>query len=427
MISFHMTWISFFAVCLVFTDLCSAALTVDLPVKTTEQIDAGVNISDKEFYPKGKTFLFSLFSVLSPDLEKMKKDGFTVIGPYYGSQQKVAVLHKAKTADLKCIYRIGIGINFHTDDKVKIPSKEELYKLIQTQMAPALKSDRVICWYSASEEMRWWHPKECKLLKLTYEVVKELDPLNRPFFMYEPNARTASSLTKMLKYQDYSAKGMYVNLSGHQNDRVWCRWSTEQEIEAIKLSGRPDIVPICVPEMNCDPAPEYTNMIPLWTRHDIYCSLVNGAKGVVIWSGFRRGGFSTYNKYYAGYASVAREINGPLNLGKIFLFGKKKNDLSIKIIEGKESLDLTVEGKEHTYPSVSILNTAYNNKRYLFLVNSDSNPVKMAINGFDHYPVTIHSVLEGKDLVFRKKVVLSLGPYGVIVLQVPTNALGGGK
>ena len=53
-------------------------------------------------------------------------------------------------------------------------------------------------------------------------------------------------------------------------------------------------------------------MIPKWVRHDVYLSLISGAKGIVVFSGWRRPKFPAFDRYFEAYAECAREINGPL-------------------------------------------------------------------------------------------------------------------
>lgn len=52
MMSSRATQLSVFVACLFLSYLCSSMLTAD----TTEQLEAGSNISNEKFYPKGKLF-----------------------------------------------------------------------------------------------------------------------------------------------------------------------------------------------------------------------------------------------------------------------------------------------------------------------------------------------------------------------------------
>lgn len=390
-----------------------------------------VKLPDDEFYPDGKKFMFSIFSVLSPDLEKLKDDGFTAIGPYYGEQKKSGVLEKAHATGLKCFYRVGEHIDFVHDPNYVLPSDKEIVEQIREVMLPVVDDPSIACWYLGNEELRHWRPDEMRWLEVATQAIKQLDPLKRPIWMYEPNHRPAEGLAKTLKYQDYCGKGDYVNLAGYQNNRVWIKWSIAQQMEAIKISGKKNAVPLCVPEMCCDPEPQFHEMIPLWCRHDIYCSLVNGAKGVAIWSGFRRRGLDTYDLYYKGYSSVSRELNGELNLGEVFLFGEKKDRIKVGIIDGVKAVTLKIglgdmerikecieagrlDDSGTDYSPLSISELSYGDDVYLFIVNSASAYIKIAVSSlpqedFKTQPLLGGEVPEIKNGIFKTE----LSPYDV--------------
>ena len=356
------------------------------------------NLPEDKFYPQGSKFLFSLFSVLSPDLERLKDDGFTAIGPYYGDQTKSGVLEKAEAVGLECLYRVGTHIDFVNDPNYIMPTDEQIVEDIISHVKPVVDDKRIAIWYLGNEELRHWRPDEMRWLDVATQTIRELDPHNRPIWMYEPNHRPADGLAKTVVYQDYCGKGFYANLAGYQNNRIWIKWSMEQQHKAIALSGNKNAIPITVPEMCCDPAPQYHELIPTWCRHDVYCSLVNGAKGVVIWSGFRRGGLDTYDLYYEGYSSVSRELNGELALGQVFLLGEERNRIKTDIYDGVKTVTLrptlgTIEQIEECiranrlsdtnidYNPLSTIELAYKGDVYFFIVNSASAYIKAAVSG----------------------------------------------
>jgi len=96
--------------------------------------DRAADFPTDELYPRGRLMMCSLCSVISPELEKMKQDGFTAIGPYYGDQSRSKVIEKAKTSGLKCIYAVGKRINFVKDPKYVMPSDDELRDYITQQV-----------------------------------------------------------------------------------------------------------------------------------------------------------------------------------------------------------------------------------------------------------------------------------------------------
>lgn len=345
--------------------------------------DSGRELPAGELYPEGRLLAFTFFSPELSDLPKMKTDCFTAVGPFYevGAECDNQTIEKARISGLKCLYTVGIDIDFVHDPNYVMPDVDEIRERITAQVAAVAKNKEIGWWYLMPEELRYWRPDEMQYIGAATKAIRAADPCGRPVWMYEPNHRNAAALAKTLRYQDICGKGMYCNCSGNRNSRIWCRWTVEQELAAIK-AVRPKAIPVVVLEMVEDPEPKYMSMINAWTRHDAYLALVSGAKGMAIYSGIRREKISsTFDEYYKGYASVARELNGELGLSKVFLFGQERNDIKIDITSGPATLELDYDRKIHTYPSISHLDAAYEAERYLFMVNSADVPVDAVISG----------------------------------------------
>lgn len=79
-------------------------------------------------------------------------------------------------------------------------------------------------------------------LRIVSETIRAHDPRHRPVWMYDPNHRTREGLVATGRYLDIIGKGTYVNGAGYQDDRIWGRWSMEQETSAcadlVALDGR---------------------------------------------------------------------------------------------------------------------------------------------------------------------------------------------
>lgn len=385
--------------------VCRPAWSDRAPVSKVEGFfapaaDSGRNLPTDELYPRGRRMLFSLYSVVSPQLARMKADGFTCIGPYYGDQTRSEVLKKAHAAGLKCFYRVGKAVPFVRNPKYVMPSEDELRE-VATQQVKAVCADRSLAiWYVANEELRFWRPDEMRWLRVTTEAIRAADPLKRPIMMYDPNHRTAGALAHTVRYLDFCSKGMYANSAGFKNNRIWIRWSVEQELEAIRRAN-PRAVPVAVLWMARDPAdPQEDRLIPAWTRHDVYLSLVSGAKGIVIWSGWnRRRGFQrTFEKYYEGYASAARELNGPRGLAEVLLFGEARNDLTLDVLSGPAQLVVDYQNQHKVYSPLTTRNVAYGTTRYFFVVNSANEPVRARLTGLPGVPTRVENLLDAENV-----------------------------
>jgi len=123
--------------------------------------------------------------------------------------------------------------------------------------------------------------------------------------------------------------------------------------------------------------------IPLWTRHDVYLSLITGAKGILIYSGWNnRAGFKKhFQNFYDGYIATAKELNGTADLGSVFLRGKKTESVSISIVDGPTVQSFAIKEQVLEYPTVSSAEYSLGGQNYLFIVNSAESGVTLKLNG----------------------------------------------
>lgn len=377
-------------------------------------------LPEDRIYPHGRQFLFSFYSVgggvnaegkhsalpeeeVQREFERYKNAGLRVFGPQY--EMNGRALEDAAKHGLQVIYDVRHPINFHADGGRKIAiDPEEIRKETQKLMSEAVKDDNVVIWYLRPEELRPWRPNEMKFLEVATTAIRENDPLGRPIWIYDPGHSSASRLASIAPWVDYLGKGMYTNYASMKESRIWVRWSMEQEMEAIRLIES-DTVPLAVPELfhSARRGPlseEDIALIPSWVRHDTYLSLVHGAKGVVVFSARKRPSLpeEVWESYYGSYFQVADELRGELALGQVFLFGEPRDEIQVDVVEGPEELEfLYASGgvKEPiTYPSVSHLDVAYGQVRYLFVVNSANEPVRLAVGGMPFAAVQAESLFD---------------------------------
>ncbi len=367
-------------------------------------------------YPQGRVFPFGFYGL---NTARDKPEGLTLIGPY-GMEKNVET---ARKLGIPCTYTIGLPMDFLGKAPLKL-TPDEIREQIREQVAKAAGSPEIAWWYLRPEELRSWRKNEMIYLEVASETIRKTDPLRRPVWMYEPNHRGAEALARTVVCQDICGKGMYTNYTGRRDSRIWVRWTIEQEIEAIRSTGTAAI-PIAVPEMFQDPPDELRPLIPQWVRHDVYLSLVAGAKGIMVFSGWRRPKFTTFDAYYEAYAQCARELNGPLGLGQVFLFGERRNDVRVRMLAGPARLELMGKG-EHSedrlgeYPSVSFLDAAYRRDRYLLLVNSANEPVRVAIEGMPRERLRMEDLIGASDgmAVDGGRFELTLEPLGVRAFRI---------
>lgn len=405
----------------------SAVLLCGLDTNTAKffRREAGpetVKLPADKIYPQGRLFPFTFYSTgggsvekrgkLLPEAEReddtawIVKGGVTMIGPQYElNGQAVAT---AKKYGVKAVYTVHPVIDGkeltrplllklakedpeHYLDRIR----EAMTKLIREQA----KNPEIAWWDVSPEELRFWIKPEVEYIKLAYETIKANDPLKRPVFFYEPGHRGAGSMAKFLPYQDLSVKGTYTNYSGRRAMRAWVRYSIEQEVEAIKLAKRPEVTPIALLEMFQQPKEEeQLKLIRDWVRHDVYCALAAGAKGIMVFSASKRPKFAAWEEYLKAYLEVCGELNGKQQLGQVFLFGKPMSDIECSVVEGAETVEVKCGKEMKKLPSVTFASYSWNGRRYVFAVNSSNAPVKIIISGLVYGSgVTVRSVIGPKQ------------------------------
>ncbi len=428
--------------------------------------EEGADLPADQVFPQGRKFPISFFSVggtryvagggrveqtpeeIEAVLKRVKEDGFTMIGPQYELNDRI--LTDAASVGLHAIYTAEAHTAEGEPIKLKDLTPENLDQAVKSvgervrAVVGSEHDDRVAWWYVQPEELRFWRKHEIEFLKRATEAIHEADPKGRPVWMYDPGHRSAEGLKPIAEIVDIVGKGTYTNYSSMVDQRVWVRWSIEQEIEAIEAVGS-EAFPILVPESYRHPGhyvealkdeSAAVEAIERWTRHDSYTGLIAGAKGIAIFSlrerlqpeGSEDGLAFTgpvHEAYYRGYAQVARELTGELGLGDVFLFGERREGVTVDVMSGPAELKMTFRNNpEVTYPSIQLANIAHGNARYLFLSNSANEPVQAVVGGLPY----------GDDLIVRDlftdrtfglgegEVHLTFEPYQVHALRIEQPA-----
>jgi hypothetical protein len=385
-----------------------------------EDYDSGRDLNETKIYPQGRIFPMMGYS---GDFDQDKARGFTVAGHAYSKQSgQLVILNNAMTAGQSYVYGVGLDGTF-IDKTIKVPTQAVLKKTIMDQVKKVAALD-VCWWYVKPEELRYWMGNELTYLRVVTDAIREADPLKRPIMMYEPNHRNASALVKTCKYQDIVGKGTYVNWWGVQNNRVWVRWSIEQEVNAINQLNKLDTVnriPISVLQMSADPAKTYDSVIPRWIRHDCYLSLLCGAKGIMIWSLAHRASLTrTYNTHYNTYATIATELTGSLGLGQVFLFGKEINTIACTQTSGATTASVVMDKVTTTHQVLTVKTYCFRKNLYFFATNSSNGNLVFTINNLtsSNAYTTLFSNVTIK--ASGQKKVVTMPSWGALCLKITT-------
>lgn len=377
-------------------------------------------------YPRGKTLPFLGYS---GDPARDLTNGFTVAGPVYGNQ--LPYLLKCFSNGWPVVAHVGPHITFNdkSPDKYKL-NEATLRAEVEKQVRELAPHQEIVWWAITPEELRPWRKDEMSYFDVVCDVVRKNDPLHRPLYLYNPNHRDAKSLEPIARQVDVLAKGCYVNSSGKKRDRAWVRWSIEQELAALKAVGRPQAIALLMPELCKDPEPAEETEIRAWVRHDVYLGLASGAKGIFIWSLFKRKEVKhSWQLWYDAYAECARELNGPRGLAQLFLFGQQCHEIKVELVKGGGTTAVQLGGnaeatttteqeravrevKMASWTSAEYLQGGH---RWFFLINSANTSATFqlsklpatarCVNAFDDAPCALERNL------------LTLPAYGVIALK----------
>ncbi len=383
-------------------------------------------------YPRGRRMAYMGYSgVPARDLT----NGFTVAGPCYGND--VPYVRLCASNGWPVVAHISRGPRFTDKDPAKNYKLDEpaLRASVAEEVRALAPLKEIVWWAVQPEELRCWRQNEMRYLEVVCEAIRAADPLRRPIYHYNPNNRTRDTLLPIVRHVDVVGKGCYVNSSGKKRDRAWVGWSVEQEAEAIRAGGRPGAIPLVMPELCKDPEPGEEAEIRAWVRHDVYLGLVKGAKGLCLWSLFKRREVSkTWSLWYDAYAECGRELNGGRALAQVFLFGgEPAAKLGVKLVQGAALTDVTLGGeaggeaattteqerleREQKMASWTAKEYVHGGSHWLFLVNSSNDPAAFEVAGWPA-GARAEDGFSGRPVDLRAPLRLSLPAYGVVALRV---------
>lgn len=398
--------------------------------------NSGARLPSDGIYPQGRTMAFMGYS---GEPARDLTNGFTVAGPVYGNQ--LPYLLRCESNGWPSVAHIGLRVSFIEKNSVRYELNEpELRRVIRKQMASLASFKQIAWWAVTPEELRPWRDDEMNYLRLVCEVIRENDPRRRPIYLYNPNHRDAAALVLVARWVDAVSKGCYVNTVGRKRDRAWVRWSVEQELAAIKSAGRTNAFALLNPELCKDPEGGEDGEIRAWVRHDVYLGLSSGAKGVVVWSLYpRKEAQRTWQLWYDAYAECGRELNGPLGLAQVFLFGERRSDLTVRLVQGESIMSVTLGGEAEpnttseqeraarkvAVPTWTAAEFAWGDSRWLFLINSANSPAGFVVSGWPAAS-SASNLFERVNIPLPESgaLPLSLPPYGVMALRFQARPQG---
>jgi len=429
---------------------------------------APATLAAEGIFPQGKTMHIGGYSPSATPVEQLggivplelaRQAGFTVAGPYYGPFAGAKpMMERAAALGMKVAARLEVPPALHFSKEVAnsalnlrgarmdaIP-ETELRQWVLEDMSHFLNNAAinraVSCWAISPEELRWWFKSELRYQQAFVKAVNDFDPQHRPVYMYEPNSRSTDGLLKTGPGQGFVLEGAYVHRYGWDVRRsLRINWAMDQMTGAAAKDHRvvvpglqlsQDMPGFTAADLKSDPTA--LAWLHRLLRHDVFLAIVRGAQGFQVWSlhPFRKN-LTTYLKLMEGYGKVFRELLPPTDLQKAILFGQRRKDIAIEVVQGPaaissapahgEELDAG-EGKINirgeTWPSVRLANLAYGDQRVLILVNSAGEAVRIRLLGIP--AAACLQTVSGGDVAMvvtqAAGTEVTLEPFAALVLRV---------
>jgi hypothetical protein len=339
-----------------------------------------------------------MYSAPPDRMQALADAGFSWAGPFYPGELPLAPdrLEAARRSGLGVLVPIG----WHRRGDQPSPwDAATAEREIATAVAAFAADETIAGWYLLPEELRPHEPGDLAYLELATRTIRDADPRRRPIMGYQTNARPAPQLRPIARHLDSVAKGAYANWSGHRDQRAWVRWSAEQ---VVSVSG-PGQMPLSAVEMFEDPPGASASDLCRWARHDVLLALLAGARGILVFSGWRRPNFERYDDYFAAYAEVVADLRRP-GVAAALLGGTSP---SVRIAAGPGEVDVTAGRDRLRYGSI----TAATAGEITIVVNSASEAVVVAL------PDTCGELEAGHASWYPRARLLDLPPAGSAVIR----------
>ncbi|MFW5869143.1 MAG: hypothetical protein ACOCX2_15060, partial [Armatimonadota bacterium] len=244
-----------------------------------------------------------------------------------------------------------------------------------------------VLWWDIPEELRYWVAEEQEMMERIPQLTREIDPMQRPNFMYMPTHATPGRIANDAPNLDIIGVGGYTEY--HHMPRSWQRYAIEREIEGIQRAGfevgrdylAGEKTPIAVLQLFYNQSMSIIS--PIDARHDFWASIASGARGVLIFSYWHKRDGGVLQPTWDAYSECARQLTEG-NLGPVFLFGEPYEDVSFGITSGpRMSAPFTPYGHNHEirYPSLTVRAWTYEGDLYVLAVNSSERSIRAMLTG----------------------------------------------
>lgn len=363
-------------------------------------------------YPLGQRMLISGYASNKSQLLRMSKAGFSLDGPHYHGAKGPPNWETAEAEGMKNFFRLrpsnykgrsgwnAVLPQMKTEEGRANIRKHIVRMIDYVQSNPKLDSN-IVGWYGSPEEIMkrkgMTLDEQRAHYKLVHAVIEATDKKKRPLYISERGDSSRANMTANQRYQDGVIQQNFLIVgNGYGGDdemrvMMW-QWARDQVVAAEKAdelypsyTGRPRAA-ISTPAMWRDPKDKSKRNRDWLKRiipHDIYLQLAAGIDGFAAYAwacGADKGQATTKLQkdiYVEVLGRIARE-----GLGKVFLWGDDRDDITLDIVEGPKTIKWKKYRKWYDAPSIRMRNIQYGGNRYILLVNSAKEVVRPRLSEF---------------------------------------------
>ena len=417
-------------------------------------------------YPFGQRMWLSMYSDNSGQLDRMHNAGMTLSGPHYhgctGPQYSgydwPKNIAKADKYNMKMFWRLYVGSGGWSGivEKMRTQTGRDLLRgKIERCIDAVLDNEQnnrvVAAWYGHEEEPfsrsslsnrlvcdedengdeNGCIKEQREYLRFVRDIIVGKDPKKRPYFVNERTDSDESNMTGNAAYtagimkQNYLMKSNAYDYQGNDmSERFLIGQWVRDQLKAAKINDdkgisytgkiRPVIATLSMYGDPDDSSLQNETWLRKAITHDLYLSFAMGAHGVNTYTWAAN--FSTKETQSDLYLEIIGQFTNA-ELGKVFLWGDKRGDISMQITNGPETFTWNKYSTTYTEQSIKLRNIQYGDNRYILLVNSAKEAVSVKLSDFPK-GLRILDIIPNKWNDLGASVTLTIQPLGVHMYKI---------
>lgn len=368
-----------------------AALATVAPTATPAQSTPGVSsrpeppalgvdrASGPSVFPQGDEFPLVMMAVVDDaEMREVRAAGWNMVHRYGESFNREYIASAAKR---------GLGSLANLPGEEPGVTEEQLRRVIG-----GFAAEPGVVWWDLPEERRYWVAAEMEVLRAASRLSRELDPQKRPRIAYIPGHYDAEGTAKYVPLIDLVPASVYATYA--EQPHAWVRWRMAQAVEAIGLAGAKvgrdyaggEKTPVAYVELYIGAAGKV--MTPAGIEHDVWASIVAGARGIIVYSYHYRNSRPELRGCLAALNRAAGVLSAPDGVGSAIVLGTPEPGVRATVVDGPALTEPFTPWRKQPVQvaSLGVLAVRHRGVRWVIAVNSCTVPVRARVTGLEPMP-----------------------------------------